>query len=254
MKIRHFWPFAFGVIFIVSINSCTKTVVQTNVDSLTIVDSIRDTLGLGLVRFVSMFPQGASSFINIYEGKDTVGIPLTVASNSCPNSYIPVSPNISTNFYAYVPVLNGNQFMPLAAPRHTMNTVAMFLSTNSQDSNFNYVVNTDSEKFTPPPPGYCYIRLINGIADAVLPFYVDLDTVGQSIFYSGSVPQSIPPFSFSYYALIPAGQHTIFLRTEDSFHPRQVAYQFSQQCEDGGYYTIEAIGPMANKIIGIDKE
>ena len=129
-----------------------------------------------------------------------------------------------------------------------MNTYALcFLClTNGQggNSSFTPVRSIDSEHFTPPPTDSCYIRIINGIPDAPGPFFVDIDdTLGNSIFYANSKPQSIPNGSFSYYALIPAGQHLISLRLDDSNNPKTVV--FSQQpinFKGGEYYTIVATG------------
>ena len=91
MKIRHLWLFALGVIMIVSMNSCTKTVVQTTVDSVKVIDTVRDTVGLcgfdssvcfrNLMRRRSIFtPQGIRSQPD-----------PAYATNNCPNTYFPVS-------------------------------------------------------------------------------------------------------------------------------------------------------------------
>jgi hypothetical protein len=254
MKIRHLWPFAFGIIIIVSMNSCTKT--NTVVQTKTVDSTVVDTVGRGWVRFVSMFPQ--ASQINIYEGNDTIGLPFAVAQNSCPSSYIQVSPNLPTIFRAYIPSLGGFQLLPIPEGLGpTMNTYALFLSVSGGDSTFYPKSSIDSEQFTPPPADSCYVRLINGIPDAPGPFFVDLDdtALGHSVFYSNSQPQSIPNFSFSYYALVPAGQHTIYLRLDEPNNPQTgISFSTSYLFEGGGYYTILATGSINGGGISVNQE
>ncbi len=252
MKIHRWWPFAFGIIVIISVNSCTKTVETTKVDSLTVVDSVRDTVGRAWIRFVSMFPGNVATLINLYQADST---PFTTARNSCPNTYIPIRPDTSSTFYANIPSLGGYKLVPIPPLRQTMNTYGLFLLTNGVDSSLELVRSYDSEKFTPPPPGYCYFRMINGIADAEGPFFVDTGAVGNSLFFANGKPQSIPAFNFSYYALIPAGEHTFYLRIDDPSNPQPpVPFQTVQLCESGAYYTLRATGPMATGTIGIDQE
>src|ERR1700679_3264582 len=165
MKTHHFWPIVVGVIIIVSMNSCTKTVT----DVKTVDSTIVDTNGRGFIRFVSMFPPSAGTEFQIFNADTT---PFTYASNTLPGSYFPVSPNLPMTLYANIPIFQGLQFMPLPAPGPTMNTYALFLFVNSQgDSTLQPIRSIDSEKLTPPPPGYSYIRLINGIPDATGPFF-----------------------------------------------------------------------------------
>lgn len=249
MKTHHFWPIVVGVIIIVSMNSCTKTVT----DVKTVDSTIVDTNGRGFIRFVSMFPPSAGTEFQIFNADTT---PFTYASNTLPGSYFPVSPNLPMTLYANIPIFQGLQFMPLPAPGPTMNTYALFLFVNSQgDSTLQPIRSIDSEKLTPPPPDYSYIRLINGIPDATGPFFADLDTVDSSIFYSNSKPQSIPAFSFSYYALIPAGQHTIFLRIDDSNDPQTVVpFQTSYRFDGGQYYSVLATGSLTNGSIVVNPE
>ncbi len=249
MKTHHFLPIVVGVIIIVSMNSCTKTVT----DVKTVDSTVVDTIGRGFIRFVSMFPPSAGTEFQIFNADTT---PFTYASNTLPGSYFPVSPNLPLTLYGNIPFLGGLQFMPLPAPGPTMNTYALFLFVNSQgDSTLQPIRSIDSEKFTPPPPGYCYIRLINGIPDSPGPFFVDLDTVDSSIFSSHSKPQSTPAFSFSSYALIPAGQHTIFLRIDDSNDPQtEVPFQTSYRFDGGQYYSVLATGSLTNGSIVVDQE
>jgi hypothetical protein len=254
MKIRHLWLFALGVIMIVSMNSCTKTVVQTTVDSVKVIDTVRDKVGLCEVRFVCMFPQFDASQINIYAAGDSHN-PILLATNNCPNTYFPVRSDTTTTFYVNIPTVNNwYDSVPLPPPGPTMNTCAMFLNNNGQgDSSFTYTWSNDSEKFTPPPSGHSYIRLINSVADATGPFFVDLDMVGDSIVFPHAQSQALPAFSISDYALIPSGQHHIYLRPSFSNIQQPPAFSTVENFEDGQYYTIVATGPSPG-LIHIDKE
>jgi hypothetical protein len=235
MKISHLWPFAFGVIIIVSMNSCSKPATEVKTVDSTIVDTVRDTVGRGFIRFVSMLPPSAGTEVTIFNADSVT--PFTTVSNNILGSYFPVRPDTSMTLFPYIQSLGGLQFMPLPRPEQTMNTYALFIVANS----FYVVRSIDSEKFTPPPADSCYFRLINGDESAPDPFFVDIDTVGHSIFHSKSQPQSIPFPGISYYARIPAGEHTFYLRVDDPNDPDTViSSRPSFQCAGGQYYTAEA--------------
>ncbi len=227
------WPLVFGVIFIASINSCTKTNTVTQIKDSTIVDTVRDTIGRGFIRFVSMLPPSAGTDITIYNADSVT--PFTTVSSNILGSYFPVRPDTSLTLFAYIPSL-GLQSMPLPAPGQTMNTYALFMVGNT----FHVIRSLDSEKFTPPPADSCYFRLINGDPTS-LPFFVDIDMEGHSIFYANSQAQSISFTNFSYYARIPAGEHTFYLRVDDPSNPQTViSSQRPFSCVGGQYYTAEA--------------
>jgi hypothetical protein len=248
MKIRHLWPFALGVITLISMNSCTKTVVQTTVDSVKVIDTVLDKVGLAQVRFVCMFPAYDGQLINIYLPGDSIHQILT-AQNICPNTYFDIRPDTLTTLYTRIPSLNNwLDSIPIPSPGPTLRTCAIFLA----DSIFTPVWSNDSEKFTPPPPGYCYIRLINS-AGAIDPLFVDLDIVDSAVVFPHAQSQSIPPYQISEYTLIPVGQHTIYLRVDDPNNPKTVvAFSLGQNFEDGQYYTI--LAPVVGGLITIDKE
>lgn len=254
MKNRHLWPFALGVIILISMNSCTKTVVQTTVDSVTVIHTVKDTIGLAQIRFVSMFPAYDGQVINIYGAGDSIH-QILIAQNLCPNTYFDIRPDTLTTLYTRIPSLNNwLDSIPIPPPGPTMRTYALFLAGSQGDSSFTPVWSNDSEKFTPPPPGYSYIRLINSVAD-LLPLFVDLDTVKNAVLFPRALSQSTPPFQISEYTLIPDGQHMIYLRVDDSNNPKTVvAFSLGQNFEDGQYYTILATGPSTNGSIAIDKE
>jgi hypothetical protein len=235
MKINHLLLLAFGVITIVSINSCTKTNTVTQVKDSTIVDTVRDTVGRGFIRFVSMLPPSAGTEITLFNNPDLV-TPFTTVSSNVLGSYFPVRPDTSMTLFAYISSLGGLDSLALPIPGQTMNTYALF----SVGNTFDVVRSIDAEKFTPPPPDSCYFRLINGDETAPGPFFVDIDTVGHSIFYSNSQPQSIPFPGISYYAHIPAGEHTFYLRVDEPTNPDTVISSRPLfQCAGGQYYTAE---------------
>ncbi len=198
-------------------------------------DSVRDTVGLGHIRFISMI---AGSDIEILNADSIT--PFTYANTTISGAYFPVPPDTSMSLFAEIQTLSGLQPMPLPPPGPTFNSYALFLISNGQNTTFHFVRNIDSEKFTPPPPDSCYFRLINGDPNSD-PFFVDIDTEGHSIFHSNSNPQSIPFTGFSYYARIPAGEHTFYLRVDNPNDPQPViSSTYSFLCAGGQYYTAQA--------------
>ncbi len=260
MKNHILWPFLFGVIIIVSINSCTKTITQIKtVDStVTVRDTVRDTAGDAEVRFICMFPDNVTTNIPIHKTDASL---LVAAQNFCPSVYSPVWPDSSMIFLAsiIVPSLNLDWYDTMFLPPlgHTMNTYALFFDIDNtpdkSDTSLRYTYSVDSEKLTPAPANECYVRFIHGIQDADQ-FYVELDTADNttavhSIFYSSGPPRLPLPIQWgiiSDYVLIPSGPHTLYFQPASNLSTGQVSFTIPQSFEAGGYYTVLATGRMSD--------
>ncbi len=233
MKVHILWPFAFGFVLLLGMNSCTKTIVQTN----TVVDTLHsvDTVGLAYIRFICMFPDTMTTSLRISKTSNANTL-FATATQSVPGGYIPVRPDTS---YTYFFSTTDNLWMDseaLPAPGLTMTTYALFLSGNR----ILISPTIDSEQWTPPPSGYCYVRFLEGIAGSPAQFFLDLDTIGHSLFYrSNGHSKSITYPDFSSYVLVKAGEHTLFLRDPLTL---ETYAQIPGNFQDGSYYTVIATG------------
>jgi hypothetical protein len=247
MKLHILWPFAFGLLLLVSMNSCTKTITNT-VDSTT-VDTLRDTVGSrqAWIRFVSMFPDSLATTVIISKNLTTPSV-FAYAVNSVSGSYFPLRSDTSYLFYLSSPTIPGwSDSLAIPILGNTVNTLALFRfgdQTQPQRS-------IDSEKLTPPPLGYSYVRFINGISDGTADFYLDLDTVGNPLF-SSMVP--IQDGQISPYVLVKTDRsHTLYLRTPGT---TDVLLTQLGNFENGSYYSVRAIGLLSenNARLVIDQE
>ncbi len=211
-----------------SLDSCTKTVVETKI----VTDTLRDTTqGMALVRFVSLFPDTIAGPLYLSATPDRNSSLFTTVSTSCGNQYIPIRPDTSLKCYvtnsSNTGFLDSVTIPPLG---QTLNTYALFFN-----SGLRYRRTIDSAKLTPPPPGYAYVRLINGnqsIGDSQLDTSA---TIEGSLFIS--------PVGFSEasaYVLVKAGRpYTVILREQDN---SEVLNTTPQTFTDGAYYTAQATG------------
>jgi len=227
-----------------AMNSCTKTIVQTKTvdstvfDTLHSTDTLRDTLGtrIAWIRFVSMFPGSTPPTVAI--SKTPGGVAFAYATTPLTGNYLPLHPDTSYTFYLSSPELPGwSSALAIPPLGSTLSTYALFLiiSNNGADSSMHPSWSIDSEKLTPPPLGYCYVRGIDGISDGSQ-YDLDLDTI-----YHDLVP--IQSYQITRYVLVKAGEHTIFLRTIGTGDtPLQIPGNF----QDGSYYTVRATGSFSN--------
>jgi hypothetical protein len=250
MKLHVLWPFAFGLAFILTVNSCTKTVTGPT-DSVIVRDTSRDTLHdtLGThqawVRFVSMIPDSIATEIILSKTQDANASQFAYALNSVSGNYLPLRSDTSYLFYLSNPNRTGwSTTLNIPTANESMKTWALFWLSNQVRP----IPSTDSEKLTPPPPGYCYVRFMDGINDpsGSPTYFFDLDTV-----YHDLVP--IQDLQISQYVLVKAGEHTLFLRESGTSNtPLQVPGNF----EDGSYYTVRATGSFTanNAKLTLDQE
>jgi hypothetical protein len=244
MKLHVLWPFAFGLVIMLTMNSCTKTIVQTKTVDSTIVD----TSGPALVRFVSMFPDSIATSIDISKVHNGVPTAFTYAVNTMSGSFFPIRPDTSYTFQLSSSTMPGwSASLDVPVLGNSINTFALFLFNN----NFVPRRSIDSEYLTPPPLGYCYLRFIDGIADGADNYYLDLDTIYKDLF---SNSQPISNLDITRYVLVKAGVHTLFLRTSgSSLTPLQTN---PDNLVDGFYYTVRATGSFTdnNAKLTIDQE
>ena len=251
MKFHILWPFAFGALVLLSINSCTKTVVQTQTDTLRSTDTLHDTLGPheAWIQFLSMFPDSITRSILISTTPDANSTLLTVAQNSIDGRYLPLRADSSYMLYLSTPSLPGWQdSLPIPQLGNTLNTYALFLVDPLRMEPGRSV---DSEKLTPPPPGYCYVRFVNGIPDAPS-ISLALDTLGKSLFPNNGNFGRTDFESISPYALVRAGTHSIYLESQGNPPLQRPNNSF----KEGYWYTVRATGSIKenNAQIGLDPE
>lgn len=254
MKIHVLWPFAFGLVLVLTMNSCTKTIVQTNTvfdtlhrtDTLQSMDTLRDTAGLGWIRFVSMFPGATPP--TIFISKTPGGSAFSFGTTPVTGTFLPLRPDTSYTFYLSSPNLPGwSSTLDIPPLGSTINTYALFLiiSPNGKDSTMHPFWSIDSEKLTPPPAGYCYVRCIDGIPDGDQ-YKLDLDSVYNDL-------TDIQNLQITRYVLIKAGEHTVLFRTIGTANtPLQKPGNF----QDGAYYTVRANGSFGDhsEQLTIDQE
>jgi len=255
MKTPILFILAVTAAFLVTVNSCTKTVTQT-VDS-TVRDTVHDTalipVGGAALRFLSMFPKSVSNtwdFTNDSDGSNTAYYSTSVTSPY----YIQIPPSTPVTYYLF---LNQSTFLgsiPLPSLGDgSITTVAVF---DTSQGIIQIALGNDSAKSTPPPPGYCYLRFVNGVPDYPSPqplVYLDLDGKDTSVFLSNGFDRPYYWKEISPYALIPSGQHAVNLRDSPLGN---IIYTNTSVFQSGLYYTAHITGTQAagNVIFAIDAE
>ncbi|HEY3875664.1 MAG TPA: hypothetical protein VGM92_09320 [Candidatus Kapabacteria bacterium] len=242
MKARYFTLFAGAIALSVSLSSCTKTVTVTQI--VTKDSSVVDTIGLAMVRFVSMLPP-ADAQITIFDTDKAT--PFTNAQLVVSHDYIPVVPNTLETYYFSVPAFHWFLQESILPPGHSFYTYALFFLAGQlgEDSSLDIVLVTDSERFTPAPPGQCWVRFLDGVStfspNAV---YLETDTedTSHSIFKSGNVARTWSFTDVSPYVLMPAGNHIFYADAEGTNDPEEKLSSKPVDCLDGGYYSIRAVG------------
>ena len=251
MKFHILWPFAFGALVLFSMNSCTKTVVQTQTDTLRSTDTLRDTLGPheAWIQFLSMFPDSIATTILLSTTPNANSSLYTVAQNSISGAYLPLRADSSYMFYLSSPSMPGwEDSLPIPQLGNTLNTYALFLVDPLRMEPGRSV---DSEKLTPPPSGYCYVRFVNGISDASSISF-DIDSIGNALFANNGNFGRTDFESFSSYALVKAGTHSIYLESQGNAPLQRPNNSF----KEGYWYTVRATGSIKenNAHVDIDPE
>jgi len=244
MKMRILWIPVLTGLFLLSVNSCTKTVTgpketDTLHDTLRDTLHIHDTLGPALLRFVSMFPDSAATLITIATSPTSQAV--YQATNVVQSLYFPVPANSAQWYYLSIPGTQFSDSVPLPPLTATsITTYALFL--DPFDGRIKFTRGDDSAKSKLAPPGMCYLRFINGLPDYPTSgplLYVDLDSVGKSVFKAGTVSIPYAWQEVSPYAVVPIGNHQVYLRNPST---SEIVAQKGVNFAEGGYYTAHVTG------------
>jgi hypothetical protein len=231
-----------------SFTSCTKTIVETKEVNVHDTTHVHDTTrGPTLMRFISMLPDGHPVFLKL---SPEAGAPifLSVPAGSSPQ-YI-VVPDSGIEYYLFLTIdkCYDSVAIPILTP-NSIHTCALFKDTNTTK----FGIADDSAKLDLAPPGKCYIRFVDGIAQ--LPpggpqLYLDLDQLGQSPFQVNSQAEPVQYGTINSYTLVPSGTHKIIVRND-----QQEALSTMQNLQSGAYYTVRAYGDYPSTIkLAVDQD
>jgi hypothetical protein len=168
--------------------------------------------------------------------------------------YIQIPPSTPLTYYLFINLSTylGSISLPSLAVGSII-TVAVF---DTNQGIVQIALGNDSAKSTLPPPGYCYLRFVNGVPDYPSPYpqvYLDLDGTDTSVFLSNGFDRPYGWKEISPYALIPSGQHAVNLRDAPLGN---IIYTNTSQFKSGLYYTAHITGTQAagDVIFAIDEE
>jgi hypothetical protein len=256
MKTPILFIFALTALFLVTVNSCTKTVTQT-VDS-TFRDTVRDTAivpaGGAALRFISMFPTSIANSMDLTTDSGGSNRAYYTTNVTSPY-YIQVPPSTPLTYYLFI---NQSTYLgPISLPSlaaGSITTVAVF---DTNQGTVQIALGNDSAKSTSPPAGYCYLRFVNGVPDYPSPqplVYLDLDGTDTSVFLSNGFDRPYYFKEISPYSLIPSGTHTVNLREDRALG--NIIYTINSTFQSGLYYTAHITGTQAagNVVFAIDAE
>lgn len=231
--------------------NCSHTVdYQTLHDTDTVVH--KDTIhpkGPAFIRFLAVLDNGGA--VTLYP-KQGAGTPFVNALPQMTSEYIPVRNDTSFKLYATFHT-NTNQFLDsLTVPADSLSpfslTTIVLFETNSTDTAlFPYFAN-DSAKKVNAPPGMCYIRLVNGLADFPTPqpaMNLHLDnTTSPPLFTDPSGSDASVFYQSAHnYVLIASGTHTVYATNESD---KTQSYNITVDFKSGKYYTARLVGRKQN--------
>jgi len=225
--------------------SCKETVTETKwkYDTTLVHDTMRSP---AFIRFVSLIPDEVpnSAVIQIWRDAKHDLSPFS-AKPLCLKSYYAVPADSSIEYLLNV---DGNdQHMPLEAlAKGSINTFALFLD----GAGFTWFRAIDTEKIHPPPPRYCYVRLINAITDhsPYTPLLLDIDHGQDTLFHLG-----VPPREISHYELLSKGAHIVAVGGINDPGPPLKTFG-TVIFQEGEYYTFRARGSTLTAEIDYDLE
>jgi hypothetical protein len=240
--------FIFTPMIISSFYGCAHTVEEQIIhDTDTVLQNdttFKTPNGAAFIRFTSFINEGGpillKTRINNTEFLFGSSLSQTV------KDYIPVRND--TSFTLYAEYYNGaTKFIDSinvpadSFPSFSLISIPLFQVTDgSKDYLFPYFAN-DSMKNVFPANGFCYFRLTNGLPDHPQPIpsvnaYLD-DPDGTPLF---STPAQLR--ETRNYVLIPAGEHTIYLKSSTDGQP---LYNIKKLFISGVYYSGRMVGKKA---------
>jgi hypothetical protein len=227
---------------------CAHTVdyqVQHDTDTLVHHDTIP---GPALVRFLSVLNNGTLSPIINITTKSPLNIDLFASADQYMRKQFYPIPHDS-EFYLYTTyfISAGQKSDSIPIPSlkpYSMTTIALFKSSdpNDPDRLAPFFAN-DSLRKNIAPKDFCYVRLVNGLQDYPQPF----PTVNMHLDDIHSVPlfkSTVGYKEIGNYILIPAGNHTIFVRSETD---ASQSYSANQLFVSGEFYTVRLTGKHADQ-------
>ena len=237
-------------------SACSHSVdVQTVHDTLTRHDTIP---GPAFLRFLAMLNNSKTSAIIHLKLFNPQNQDLfTDVNPEMRKQFIPVNHDSTVELYASYFFGTGTQkFDSLTIPPRkafTMTTIVLFRSNDAGDPNrlFPIFADDSTRKFIAPKDS-CYVRLINGLPDYPQPsptVNMHIDDINAPALFKDMVNFQ----EIRNYVLMPAGQHTIFVRSETDISQ---SYSATQLFVPGQFYTIRLTGSKAEATdqISIDSE
>jgi hypothetical protein len=232
---------------------CTQHVVDHEI--------VHDTIqGPAFLRFLAMLnnTKGASPLVDLKMFSPLNPQLFTEVNPTMGNEFIAVDHDSSFILYASYFYGTGTQkFDSVTIPKlksYSMTTVVLFRTNDINDPNRLYpVFADDSTRKSEAPAGMCYIRLINGLPDYPQPtptVNVHIDDINAPPLFKDSITGLSTPVSFQEirnYVLMPAGQHTLYVRSETD---NNQSLSTTQPFTAGQFYTIRLTG---SKIDGTDQ-
>ncbi len=216
------------------------------------VQTIHDTIpGPAFLRFLAMLNNSKTSGIvhlRLYspQNQDL----FTDVNPEMNKQFVPVNHDSALVLYANYFFGTGTQkFDSLTVPArkpYTMTTIVLFRSNDPGDPNRIFpIFADDSVRKLIAPKDSCYVRLINGLPDYPQPsptVNMHIDDINAPPLFKDITTGQSSPVNFQEirnYVLMPAGQHTIFVRSETDISQE---YHSTLLFVKGQFYTIRLSG------------
>jgi hypothetical protein len=233
--------------FITIFGSCAHTVdydTKQSVDTLVRVDTFHPP-GPAFIRFLAILNNG--SIISLYPSK-TSTTPFASAQSQMTSPYIPVGTDSAFKLFASYHINSVGYLDSVSIPAEkltpfSLTTIVLFETDGAVDTALFPFFANDSAKKVPAPAGWCYLRLVNGLADFPTPqpaMNIHLDSItGPPLFMNGTNDAPVYYQTVRNYVLVPAGNHNIFATNESD---KTQLYTSAQTFESGKYYTARLTG------------
>ena len=231
------------------IQSCSHTVEVRVHDTDTVIQVHHDTIpGPAFLRFISILnnASGTSGIITLLVNSPQSKELLTDASQQMGKQLNPVPHDSTFKLYAsffYGAGLQKSDSITIPPLKSfSMTTIAFFSTGDPGNPVLFPVFADDSTRKLLPPKDFCYIRFINGLPDYPQPnpsVNMHIDDINAPTFFKDNVNYQ----ELRNYVLLPAGNHTIYVRSETDITQ---SYSAPQTFYPGAFYTIRLIGKHAD--------